>query len=107
MGAVVADYADPFGFFVDLDGRHGSLNPNLGGYFNRPRYNRRIEAVSRLEGDARSAAWADLDIDMMRNDPPWAPFMNTVIRHFVSQSFGCYRYEPAIGDVDLVAACKK
>jgi ABC-type oligopeptide transport system substrate-binding subunit len=107
LGAVGADYADPFVFFAELDGRRGSRNPNLGGYFNRPRYNRRIEAINRLRGAARSAAWANLDADMMRNDPPWAPFMNGVRRHFISQSFGCYLYQPALGDIDLVAACKK
>ena len=65
-----------------------------------------MDAASRLNGAARSRAWADLDADLMRDDPPWAPFVNTVGRHFVSRSFGCFLATPALG-LDIVAACKK
>ena len=51
--------------------------------------------------------WANLDVDLMRNDPPWAPFETPARRDFVSQSFGCFVYVPALGALDLVAACKK
>ena len=44
---------------------------------------------------------------MMRDDPPWAPFMNSAARMFVSKSFGCVVFQPVFGDIDLAAACKK
>jgi hypothetical protein len=44
---------------------------------------------------------------MMRDDPPWAPFMNGARDDFVSASFGCYVFQPAIGRPDIAAACKK
>jgi hypothetical protein len=76
-------------------------------FFNRPQYNRRIEAIDRLRGRARRTAWANLDINLMRNDPPWAPFETPGRRDFISPSFGCFVYVPGLGGVDLVAACKK
>ena len=75
-------------------------------YFDRPRYNREIERINRLTGEARRRAWAELDVDMMSNDPPWAPFMNAARRDFVSESFGCYFFHPVI-ELDLAAVCKK
>ena len=54
---------------------------------------------------ARRRAWADLDVDLMRNNPPWAPF-STGRASFVSASFGCFLSHPVYG-VDLAAACKK
>ena len=47
-------------------------NTNLS-YYSNPRVTARIEAASRLSGEARRKAWADLDADLMRTDPPWAP----------------------------------
>jgi hypothetical protein len=43
---------------------------------------------------------------MMRDDPPWAPFMNFALSDFVSKSFGCYVYNPVFA-LDIPAACKK
>ena len=68
---------------------------------------REIERISRLTGEARRRAWADLDVEMMRNDPPIAPFMNDTERAFVSRSFGCYVYQPVVAKPDIAAACKK
>jgi hypothetical protein len=76
-------------------------------YFDRAEYNRRIAAIERLRGLARRKAWADLDVELMRKDPPWAPYGSTVRRDFVSKSFGCYVFQPAVSRVDLVAACKR
>jgi hypothetical protein len=47
-----------------------------------------------------------LDVDMMSNDPPWAPIMNSARRDLVSASFGCYFLHPVMF-LDLAAACKK
>jgi peptide/nickel transport system substrate-binding protein len=105
---IIADYPDGIGFFRYLDGRN--IRPKGNGnvaYFNRARYNRRIAAIDRLRGRARRKAWADLDVELMRNDPPWAPVTNFARRDFVSKSFGCYVFQPVFSRVDLVAACKK
>jgi hypothetical protein len=75
--------------------------------FDRPRYNREIERIDRLSGIARHEAWARLDVEMMRRDPPWAPVMNGTQRDFVSQSFGCYSFQPILGHLNLNVACKQ
>ncbi len=36
-----------------------------------------------------------------------SPFETPARRDFVSQGFSCFVYVPALGNVDLVAACKK
>jgi peptide/nickel transport system substrate-binding protein len=103
------DYADGFSYFGPLlDGNNLTRtgNQNLA-YFDRPRVNRAIERIAGLNGDARRRAWADLDVELMRDDPPWAPVMNNGAREFVSKSVGCVVYQPAIGRFDLGAACKK
>ncbi len=104
----IADFPDGISFFRTLDGRNirDEGNSNFA-YFNRARYNRRIAAIDGLRGLPRRKAWADLDVELMRNDPPWAPITNFVRRDFVSKSFGCYVFQPALSRVDLVAACKK
>ena len=65
----------------------------------------RIDAANRLTGAARRKAWADLDVDLMRNNPPWAPFVHPNDRDFVSRSFGCFLPHPVYG-FDIAAACK-
>ena len=60
-----------------------------------------------MTGPARRKAWANLDAEMMRDDPPWAPFLNGARADFVSGSFGCYVLQPVLGRLDIAAACKK
>ena len=101
-----SDYADPISFFIGLN---GNLQPTGNGntaYFDNPKYNRAIARIGRMSGKARAKAWADLDVEMMRDDPPWAPFMTPGARDFVSSSIGCYVYHPVYG-CDLAAACKR
>jgi ABC-type oligopeptide transport system substrate-binding subunit len=97
-----ADYPDPGGFFVPLLGRDGPL----GVIVDDARVERRIAAANRLTGDARRHAWEDLDVDLMRNDPPWAPFVHTQNRTLVSPSVGCFVHHPILG-VEITALCKK
>ena len=92
------DYADGAGFFVPL--------LELSGVRLDVRLQRRLEAVNRLTGEARRRAWADLDIDMMRDNPPWAPFFHINSRAFVSKSLGCFLEHP-LYRVDIAAVCKK
>jgi ABC-type oligopeptide transport system substrate-binding subunit len=100
------DYADPLAFFQKLDGRNIRAPGLNDARFNRPRYTREIARIGRLSGEARRRAWEDLDADMMRDDPPWAPFLNVARRDFVSKSFGCYFLHP-VYRLDIAATCKK
>jgi len=103
------DYADASTYFVPaLDGNQITNTGNLNdAYYDRPRYNRAIERIDRMSGAARHKAWADLDVEMMRDDPPWAPFLNGARADFVSKSFGCYVLQSVVGRLDIVAACKR
>ena len=99
MQAWQGDYADGAGFFV----------PGLaewGVNLDNQQLLRRVEATNRLTGDARRHAWADLDVDLMRNDPPWAPFLHITTRTLVSKSLGCF-YSHPLYRVDLAAVCKR
>jgi ABC-type transport system substrate-binding protein len=104
-----ADYADPYNFLkVLLDGRRIQAANNVNtSYFNDPRYNRRMEQVSRLSGDARYNGYAQLDADIMRNAAPMAPFINTNAKIFVSEKVGCYTYSTVGGSTNLAAVCLK
>jgi ABC-type oligopeptide transport system substrate-binding subunit len=104
----LADFGDGVSFFGPLlagDSLQQTGNANVA-YFDRATYNREIERISRLTGESRRRAWANLDVEMMRDDPPWAPVMNNAAREFVSKSVGCYLFQPVIGRIDLDAACK-
>ena len=97
------DYADAATFFVPLLGRDGARS---GVNLDDARLQRRIDAVNRLTGDARRRGWADLDVDLMRDNPPWAPFMHIQSRMLVSASVGCVVLHPVV-TFDITALCKK
>ena len=73
---------------------------------NDTRYERRIVAANRVTGKARAKLWANLEADLMRNDPPVAVYADATALILVSRSFGCLSWVPGY-DLDLVAACKK
>jgi ABC-type oligopeptide transport system substrate-binding subunit len=102
------DYADPAGFFVPL--LHGASVRLTGtsnwAHFDDPTINRRIDAANRLTGEARRTAWAKLDADLMRDNPPWAPFLHRNHRTLVSSNVGCFFPHPVYRE-DLAAICKK
>ena len=103
-----ADYPDGASFFEPLLSGRTLRRPvhfNFS-HFDDARTNAQIEAAGRLKGAARRGAWAELDFDLMRTNPPWAPFIHEAHRAFVSRSFGCYLFHP-VYTVDLAAACKK
>jgi peptide/nickel transport system substrate-binding protein len=101
--AWAADYADPAGFFIPLLA-HGTGRGGVN--LDDPLINARIEAANRLTGEARRKAWADLDVDLMRDNPPWVPLYNPNNRSFDSRSVGCVLDHPVYG-FDLAAVCKK
>ena len=106
-----ADYADPYDFInILLDGNQVT-NPqqNNYAYFNIAKYNKQMMAASLLVGSARGTAYATLDAAMMKNDPPWAPLVNSNDRSFMSQRLGCITINQATGGAGplLNVACIK
>ena len=100
LGTFAVDYADGAGLFLPVVNDAGT---NLDDASVR----RRIDAAkNRLNGEERRRAWADLDVELMRDNPPWAPFMHLQRRIFVSPSTGCVLIHPVYG-FDIAAACKK
>ena len=104
-----ADYADPGTILGPLlDGRTLQRKGNTNyAHYDKPAVNREIARMRLLTGEARRRAWAELDVRIMRDDPPYAPFANTVSRIFVSESTGCVVADPLLSFLNLVAACKK
>ena len=96
------DYPDAAGLFVPLLSREGPLDLAI----DDSRIGRRVEEANLLTGETRRRAWADLDVDLMRDDPPWVPFAHTQRRFFLSKSLGCFVPHPILG-VEITALCKK
>ena len=106
--AWIADYADPFDFINVLlsgDNLHASNNNNVA-YFNDPKYNSAMRAASLLSGNSRYTAYANLDVSMTKNNPPWAARSNFNDRILVSKRVGCFTFN-SIYSVDLAAVCVK
>ncbi len=81
-----SDYNDPYDFInVLLDGRtiQESNNVNFA-YLNNAKLNAAMDAASNLSGDARAAAYSKLDLSIMRDIAPWAPYMIPNSRFLVS-----------------------
>jgi peptide/nickel transport system substrate-binding protein len=104
----IVDYPDGITFFKPL--LYGpnirDVNNDNESYYNNPKFNKAIEAASRLSGTARRNAWANLDIQMMTQDPPWAPFLTINQVDFISKSTGCYLFHPVFL-IDYSTICKK
>jgi ABC-type oligopeptide transport system substrate-binding subunit len=100
-----ADYADPANFMnVLLDGRRIQATNNVNtAYFNNGAFNRKLEAASRLFGAARLRTYGRLDAEAMRQHAPFAPYVNTNARIFVSQNVGVFNYSNINQSTNLVA----
>lgn len=102
-----ADYPDPWDFLnVLLDGHQisNANNQNLA-LLNDPAFNAHVGRAARLTGDARYAAYAKLDEEVMRVDSPWIPINNPTNRLYVSSRVGCFTYPPPFSGMDLAVAC--
>jgi peptide/nickel transport system substrate-binding protein len=98
-----ADYVDPANFFEPFNGR-GALAGDLDVAFREPAWTRRIAEASALTGEARYAAFAALDRDLMREAAPVAPLFVENIVGFTSARLGCVNYHP-YGFLDYAAVC--
>ena len=108
MEGWIADYADPFDFIdVLLNGKN--LQPghnNNVAYWNDPSFNKKMNAAARLSGAKRYSTYGALDVDIVKNGAPWAPFANINSRVFFSKNVGCVTFNP-IYTVNLAALCLK
>jgi ABC-type oligopeptide transport system substrate-binding subunit len=104
----LADYADPYDFINVLlsgDNLHASSNNNVA-YFNDPKYNKLMTQASLMSGAARYTAYGNLDVSMMKDNPPWAARANSNDRIFLSSKVGCFTYN-SIYQLNLAALCLK
>lgn len=86
-----ADYVDPYDFInILIDGKQiTNAQHNNYSYFNVAKYNTQMQSASLLLGNARGGAYAALDGSLMKDDPPWAPLVNSNDRTFLSDRVGC------------------
>jgi ABC-type oligopeptide transport system substrate-binding subunit len=99
-----ADYADPYDFVnILLDGNQvTSSQHNNYAYFNVAKYNQQMNSASLLTGSKRGTAYAALDAAMMKDNPPWAPLVNSNDRNFMSARVGCLTLNMAQGGGPLL-----
>ena len=96
-----ADFADPFTMINEL---FEPAAPSNFGHFNDPALTRRMRQAATLSGDRRLQAYAQLDQDLTRNDPPAAAWGIGTSREFFSSRVGCQIYQPIYG-FDLGSIC--
>jgi YVTN family beta-propeller protein len=98
-----ADFADPFTMINELFDPAVPVIPNFG-RFNDPALTRRMRYAATLTGDRRLHAYARLDEQLTRNDPPAAAWGIGTFREFFSARVGCQIYQPIYG-TDLGTVC--
>ena len=98
LTAWIADYPDPSNFInVLLDGTTIQEENNVNqSYWNNPAYIKRMREAATLTGDARYSAYAKLDLDITKNEAPWASYMSGNNRFFVSARIEHAIYVPAL-----------
>jgi ABC-type oligopeptide transport system substrate-binding subunit len=99
-----ADYADPYDFVnVLLDGNQITQpQHNNYAYFDVAKFNKQMTAASLLTGPRRGTAYAALDGALMRENPPWAPLVNSNDRIFLSSRVGCVTINEITGTGPLL-----
>jgi len=105
-----ADYADPYDFVnILLDGAQVTQpQHNNYAYYDVAKFNTAMRAASLLVGAARGTAYAALDANMMKQNPPWAPLVFSNDRNFLSARFSCVTINEAAAQGPLLnMACLK
>ena len=101
-----ADYADPRNFInVLLDGRQipAEGSSNNAAFFNSSKFNAAMDAADKLAGEPRMKAFGNLDLQIMREGAPWAPYINNNNRHLISARIGNFVYNQANTNIALNA----
>jgi peptide/nickel transport system substrate-binding protein len=98
-----ADFADPFTMINELYDPANNAAADYG-HFNDPALTGRMRQAATLSGDRRLQAYARLDEDLTRDDPPSAPWGIETLSDFFSGRAGCQVYQPIYG-IDLASLC--
>jgi peptide/nickel transport system substrate-binding protein len=101
----IADYPDPYDFICPSRRSGTCALQQQGLEFPDPVWNRKIEAVSRRTGAARSAEFAKVEADLLREAAPVAPYAVDNNRVFFGKDVGCVTLTPF--QAALGALCKK
>jgi ABC-type oligopeptide transport system substrate-binding subunit len=85
-GGWCQDYSDPYDFINVLlyGGAIQDENNNNLAYFNNPKYNKRMESASKLVGNKRLTAYANLENDLVTKQGPWAAWNDPTNQFFFS-----------------------
>ena len=62
---------------------------------NSSKFNKLMDQADALSGDARASAYGRLDIQMMKEAAPWAPYINNTNRIFLSDRISNFTYNVA------------
>jgi ABC-type transport system substrate-binding protein len=102
------DYPDPSNFInVLLDGRRIQADNNVNvSYFNNAKMNAAMDKANSLAGQARLTAYGALDLVLMRDYAPVAPYISTNQRWLASTKVGCYAYTSIQGSL-LTQICTR
>ena len=95
-----ADYFDPFDYInVLLDGRsiQDANNVNFA-YYNNASLNAAMDKAANLSGAARAKAYQALDLNVMKNHAPWAPYSVLSDVFFTSSRVSNWVYSPYFGE---------
>jgi peptide/nickel transport system substrate-binding protein len=97
---------DPSSALSIFDGRLiGEPDNDNFSYFNSPKYNRLLEAASRLPpGPERYRAYGELDVELARNGAPAIPLSYLKAHTLVGPRTGCVVLNPGL---DITAVCLK
>jgi ABC-type oligopeptide transport system substrate-binding subunit len=94
-----ADYPDPENFLnVLFDGAQiptGDGSSNNWSFFNSTKFNALLRKAALTSGDARFKTYGNLDIQMMKEAAPAAPYINSNNRIFVSSRISNFTYNDA------------
>jgi len=104
-----ADYPDPFDFMnvlLDGDNIQAANNSNYS-YWTNKSYTQKMQAAARLSGNARYETYGKLDVDIMRNQAPWAAMHNGNTREFIGARLTNYIYHPVYAGAVLNALAIK
>jgi len=95
-----ADYFDPYDYInVLLDGRSIQQTNNVDlAFFDNAALNKQMDAAADLSGDARAAAYAKLDKEIMQKYAPWVPYYIASNRYFVSSRVKNWIYSSYLGE---------
>jgi len=99
-GGWCADYFDPFDYInVLFDGRTIQQTNNVDwSFFNNAAFNKDMDHAASLSGQARSAAYAKLDYELMSKYAPVVPYVIANNRYYIAKRVKNWIYSSYFGE---------